>query len=455
MALVRKESRYRWASQQRLRPARRSAGRPALAGLVALILNVVFALPAQAEAGDLDPTFGSDGKVTTDFGFALDRANGVTIQPDGRIIAAGSTFQAGPGFDFALARYNTDGTLDASFGSDGTVTTDFGSSEDLALGVAIQPNGKIVAAGFSRQAGTFEDIALARYNRDGTLDASFGSDGPVTSDFGSSNDQAAGVAIQPNGRIVAAGSSTQAGTFDFALARYNPDGTLDASFGSGGKVTTDFGSSSDTGTGVAIQHNGAIVVAGSSNQAGTGFDFALAQYNTDGTLDASFGSGGKVTTDFGSSNDQAAGVAIQPNDKIVAAGQSLQPGPTGDDFALARYNPDGTLDASFGSGGKVTTDFGSSLDRAQGVAIQSNGRIVAAGLSNQAGTFDFALARYNPDGTLDASFGSGGKVTTDFGSTLDLANGVAIQPHGRIVAAGLSNQAGTGFDFALARYFGR
>src|SRR6266536_426685 len=323
------------------------------------------------------------------------------------------------------------GDLDPSFGSSGKVTTDFGGS-DAASAVAIQTDGRIVAAGRSGSG----DFALARYNVDGSLDPTFGSSGMVMTDFGGS-DAASAVAIQPDGRIVTAGRS---GSGDFALARYNADGSLDPSFGSGGKVTTDFGGF-DLALGVALQSDAKIVAAG---QGGSSFDFALARYNADGSLDTSFGSGGIVTTDFGFGSGFGGALAIQSDGKIVAAGRA------GSDFVVARYNGDCSPDASFGSGGIVTTDFGGLLfDAAFAVALQSNGKIVVAG-SALGTSADFALARYTTDGNLDASFGSGGKVTTDFGG-FDVASGVALQADGKIIAAG---QGGSGSDFALARYQG-
>jgi uncharacterized delta-60 repeat protein/uncharacterized repeat protein (TIGR01451 family) len=399
-----------------------------------------FALARYNADGSLDPSFGSGGKVTTDFG-GFDAASAAVIQPDGRIVAAG---RSGSG-DFALARYNTDGSLDTTFGNGGKLTTDFGGF-DAAFGVALQADGKIVAAG---QGGPGGGFALARYNTDGSLDPSFGSGGEVTTHFTSGFEVVIAVAIQLDGKIVVTGQTFAGGFQQFALARYNTDGSLDTSFASGGIVATNFGFDSAFGGALAIQPDGKIVAAG---RAGT--DFLLARYNGDGSLDATFGSGGIVTTDFGGTVfDAAFGVALQSNGKIVAAGGTFNGfvGPSAD-FALARYNPDGSLDASFGSGGQVTTDFGG-FDVARSVALQADGKIVAAG-----GTFngfvgpsaDFALARYNPDGSLDASFGSGGKVTTDFGG-FDVARSVALQADGKIVAAGTG---GAGSDFALARYLG-
>jgi uncharacterized delta-60 repeat protein len=226
---------------------------------------------------------------------------------------------------------------------------------------------------------------------------------------------------------------------------------LDRTFGTRGKVTTDFGGR-DGAAAVALQPDGKIVLAGTTTNSDTDIihHVALARYNVDGTLDASFGSGGKVITGLGTSSDEwATGIALQSDGGLVIAGSTADPS----NFSLARYNSNGTLDANFGVGGKVITDFGTIAEGALGVALQSDGRIVTAGYAYTNGaTGDFALVRYNADGTLDTSFGSGGKVTTDFGTNSDLAAALAIQSDGKIVAAGYAVLSASGMDFALARY---
>jgi uncharacterized delta-60 repeat protein len=279
----------------------------------------------------------------------------------------------------------------------------------------------------------------------GDLDPTFGLHGLVTTSFGGSHDYGRGVAIQTDGKTVVAGESYGPGDYDFAVARYNPDGSLDTAFSGDGKLTTDFGSPYDYAFGVAIQADGKIVVAGHSNG-----DFAVARYNADGSLDTSLDGDGKLTTDFGSTSDGAYSVAIQADGKIVVAGSSYNSG-SKDDFAVARYNTDGSLDTLFDGDGKLTTGFVSfSEDRADCVAIQADGKIVVAGHSRNgaSGPRDFAVARYNTNGSLDTSFDSDGKLTTNFGSS-DYAYGVAIQADGKIVVAGMS-----GGDFAVARYEG-
>jgi len=411
--------------------------------LVSALLAAQVALSPSANAapGDLDSTFGIGGKVTTDFG-GFEVGNGIALQADSKLVTVGTSFIGGQSF-FALSRYNPDGTLDSSFGSGGKVTTDFGSGLSRSEDVAIQLDGKIVAAGLVFTGEFTSNFAIARYNPDGSLDTSFGSGGEVRTDFNSGRSFANAVAVQPDGKILAAGATFVGGVGnEWALARYNGDGSLDASFGTGGLVITDIAPEIID---LALQPDGKIVAGGR----GSG-NFALARYNPDGSLDTSFGTGGKVATDWGR-DDAIFSVALQPDGKIVAAGDSLS---STADFVLARYSLDGSLDSSFGTGGKVITDFGGVGGRANAVVLQPDGKIVAAGISVYAANpATFALARYNVDGSLDSSFGIGGKVTTSFGGAFgDVANALVLQPDGKIVAAGTDEA--TSWDFALARYEG-
>ena len=402
-------------------------------------------------AGDLDISFDGDGKVTTAVGSGNDYAYSVAIQSDGKIVVAGESGNSPGNRDFALTRYNANGSLDISFDGDGKVTTDFGSRfDDVAYSVAIQSDGKIVVAGYSLNSGGNWDFALTRYNANGSLDISFDGDGKVTTDFGSI-DTAYSVAIQSDGKIVVAGySGNTPANSDFALTRYNSNGSLDTTFDGDGKVTTAIGISSDYAFSVAIQSDGKIVVAGYSLNSGGNWDFALTRYNANGSLDISFDGDGKVTTDFGGALDRAVSVAIQSDGKIVAAGYSDNG--SNRDFALTRYNSNGSLDTTFDGDGKVTTDFGS-IDTALSVAIQSDGKIVVAGYSgNTPFNWDFALTRYNSNGSLDTTFDGDGKVTTAIGISSDYAFSVAIQSDGKIVAAGYSDNGSSNRDFALTRY---
>jgi uncharacterized delta-60 repeat protein len=397
---------------------------------MALVVGMVLLLGALAapvalavNGGDLDPSFDGDGRLTTDFsGFGYpDFASAVAIQADGKVVVAGDALGG-----FALARYNPDGSLDTSFAGDGTRWTLFGSGEDSAASaVAIQADGKIVAVGSWYRGAGNHDFALARFNPDGSLDTSFSGDGKRTQGFGGS-DRAHGVAIQADGKIVVAG----VGDGDFALARYNPDSSLDTSFSGDGTLTTPFFGDTSITHAVAIQADGRIVAAG-TRVASSDYDFALARYNPNGSLDTAFSGDGILTTSITGADDEARAVAIQADGKIVAAGglggfllarynadgsldtsfdgdgtsnsfsaraaavgiqadgRIVAAGTAGGDFVLARYNPYGGLDPSFSDDGRLTTDFGGS-DVGAGLAIQADGRIVVAGTANA----DFALARY-------------------------------------------------------------
>jgi uncharacterized delta-60 repeat protein len=409
----------------------------------------VMYLPIIMEAlGILDPTFDEDGRVTTDFYGSTDIGNAVFVQPDGKILVAGYADTGDFNYDFALARYNPDGDLDTSFGNGGLVTTDFGSYEE-GRALSVQSDNKIIIAGIVGFGGS-NHFALVRYNPDGSLDTSFGNGGLATTDFNDVDEEEGyALTLQPDGKIVVVGQVETVSSIDFALARYSPDGSLDTSFGNGGLVTTDFDGRADHGDTVAVQPDGRIVVGGSA-YIGSVPDFAIARYNSDGSLDNSFGIGGLVTTDFSGSDDYGNSVALQADNKIVLAGTADTGGSR--DFALARYNSDGSLDTSFGNGGLVTTDFFELDDGCSSVVIQPDGKIVVAGGTRTGGSTDFAVARYNPDGSLDESFGRGGLATTDFFNFRAGGSDIALQPDGKIIVVGRASINYANPDFALARY---
>jgi uncharacterized delta-60 repeat protein len=414
--------------------------------LLGLAQVVMLCSRLNAADGDLDPTFGIGGKVTTDFGVGYDTAWSIAIQADGKIVAGGDN-SAG----FALARYNPDGTLDTSFGSGGKVITYLLDSSILGRAIFIQTDGKIMVSGQASSG-----CALARYNPDGSLDASFGVGGVVRT-YITGFKQVHSAALQADGKIVVAGhidvsQDPSSMNWNFGLVRYNTDGSLDSSFGSSGVVTTDFGRPDDRAYSVVVQPDGKIVAAGITVPYSNIFtpNFALARYNLDGTLDTSFGSGGKVITDIAGYYDSANSVVIQPDGKILAAGSCAVPGSYSYDFCMVRYNPDGTFDTSFGSGGKVATDIEHAANIGEAVVLQADGKIIVSGYNGlSVGTMDIAQARYNPDGSLDASFGNGGKVTTDFDGKDVQIWSTALQADGKIVLAGRTVSPG---DFALARY---
>jgi uncharacterized delta-60 repeat protein len=323
--------------------------------------------------------------------------------------------------------------------------------------IALQSDGKIVTAGSVIHNNFLLAFSVGRFNADGTLDVTFGNNGSVQTTFGDSAAEGNDVVLQRDGKIIVVGS-TGAGSYsdlnDFALARYNSDGTLDQSFGVGGKVMTHFPGVFNTGSRAladTLQSDGKLVVAGTYVNQSTPNAFALARYNADGSLDTSFGNAGLVTTAIGGGNGLAFGVVVQRDGRIVLAGYS-----DGEDhdFALACYTANGTLDSTFGTAGIVTTNFSTNSDDiAYALALQHDGKLLAAGRVGQYPVFDFGVARYTSTGQLDQSFGVGGKVTTDLGND-ELGYGLTVQRDGKILLSG-GILKGSTFDFGLLRYLGR
>jgi len=419
--------------------------------VVALALLLSAAPLAVAAPGDLDPSFDGDGKVITPVVVDnSDYADGVAIDAAGRIVVAGGAYMA-TNYDFAVARYNPDGSLDTTFDSDGIVTTDFAGGPDWGNGVAIDGDGRIVVVG---RTGAFPSInlAIARFNPDGSLDVTFDGDGKVTTNFGVPQNGGDDVVIDASGQIVVAGWAGNWSTdeVDFAVARYNPDGSLDATFDGDGKATTDFGGGADYGRALALDSVGRIVVAGEDGE-----DFAIARYNTDGSLDATFSGDGKLTTSFFRwATNSVPGVAVDGDNRIVLVGQNQASDTDDFDLALARYMPDGSPDTTFGGGdGQVTTDFAGNDDYGLAVTIDPADRIVVAGRTAGALNLDFAVARYQPDGSLDVAFSDDGKVITDFAGSDDFGRALVLDATERIVVAGYTS-AETGANFAVARYLG-
>lgn len=398
--------------------------------------------------GQLDPDFSGDGIQTSPIGSGDDIGRSIVVQNDGKFVVAGSSFN-GTDTDFALTRYNPDGTLDTTFSGDGKVTTHIGSYADDAYAVALQTDGKIVVVGNAGSAADV-DMAVARFLPDGTLDTTFDGDGRKMIHI-DSHDRAFAVAIQTDGKILLAGSYTPGGIQrDVAVVRLLANGSMDTSFdGDGVAITPIYPGERDEAVGMEMQADGKILVAAYASN-GSSYDFAAIRYNTNGSLDTTFDTDGKVTTSFSSGNDVATGIKLQGDGKILVEGYS--PGPGDLDFALVRYNKNGTLDTSFDGDGKLITDIGAE-DNGAAVAVQADGKILIVGQANNGINFDFAVVRYLPDGTLDSSFGGSGKVTTAIGAGDDRALGVAIQDDGNIVAAGFSHN-GSNLDFALVRYLG-
>jgi len=416
----------------------------------AVDFNYDFALVRYREDGTLDTSFGTDGIVTTDFDSSEDIVNSITLQGD-KILVAGHTLNSiSKNYDYALARYMADGKLDASFGKKGLLTGYLSASYTNFTSTAIQGN-KIIAAGYTlNDHANNYDFVIARYNNHGMLDTSFGVNGKVTTDFNGSDNQVQAIVLQGN-RIIAAGyaNNDPNSTFDFGLTGYTADGKPDSSFGENGKVTTDFYGSDEVVTSMALQRD-KIIVGGYTIDSLNNSDFALARYTANGMLDTTFGVNGRVVTDLYNTWDEVKSIAIL-GDKIIVGGYTTNPYDFSTDFVLIRYTANGKLDSSFGVNGVTITDFGGTNDFANSIALQGD-KIIAGGYTDYRSNSDFALARYNANGTLDAGFGVNGKVTTDFNGTQDVANTITLQGNNILVGGYTTHPADFISDFALARY---
>ncbi|MCX7211177.1 MAG: DUF4347 domain-containing protein, partial [Burkholderiales bacterium] len=399
------------------------------------------------------PTFApvaGTGKLMVPVGSSKDIGQSLTIQPDGKIIVAGYSSN-GIDFDFSLVRLNADGSLDNAFGSNGKLIVPVGSGDDTSRSVTLQPDGRILVAGFSRNGSTL-DFSLIRLNVDGSLDTAFDGDGKVIVPVGSSTDIGYSVIVQADGKILMSGSSTTGSAAEFSLIRLNVDGSLDTSFDVDGKLLMPVGSFIPLGSGdysysLSLQPDGKILMAGYSSN-GTDNDFSLIRLNVDGSLDTSFNVDGKLLVPVGSGADIGRSLSLQPDGKILMAGYSSNG--TNNDFSLIRLNVDGSLDTSFDGDGKLIVPVGSGHDYGYSLRLLPDGKILVAGHSINGGNEDFSLIRLNADGSLDTSFDSDGKLIVRVGTGNDSGYSLNLQPDGRILVAGLSLNGGD-YDFSLIR----
>lgn len=431
----------------------------------ALAIGIAGTASAGFVSGDLDTSFGvagyTGGKVVAHARNDInsDLANGLVLLPGGKLVAAGeSTPEGSNNADFALAGFEPYGGADTDFGKAGFRLTSFHGGDDVATAIARAPHNKLVVAGFAETSATSSsyDFAVARYTSRGKLDRSFSHDGRATTRLkpGDDDDQAFGVVVNSKGKITLAGQREPGtGGRQFALVRYRPGGKLDKTFSHDGKVLTNFPGFDFSGA-MAIAKSGKKVVAAGSALNG-GSDFAVARYTGSGKLDGSFDGDGRMTDDFSAGDDAWLSVLVQGDGKIVTGGTGTL---TGDPhFIVERYLSNGDRDPAWNGGGIAGTSLnsGSLEEQVRDVTRQQNGKIVAAGDSNNgtATDDDFLVARYETDGDLDPTFHAGFTLT-DFDGQFDRANALVLQGTKPVLAGEADTQTGDHERIGLARYFG-
>jgi uncharacterized delta-60 repeat protein len=410
----------------------------------ASVTNIEVRCTTPPPPGGLDPDFGGgSGIVSTAFG---GDETDMLLQPDGKILMVG-----GSGTDFVMARYNADGTLDDNFGDGGLVTTDIAGAADAARGAALLGNGRIIVVGSAR-VGSSDDFAVVRYEADGDLDLSFGTQGKTTTDFFGARDGAFAVAVQPDGKIVVVGDTILGvgGLTDFAVARYDASGVLDTTFGAAGtgRVNTDIATRVDIAKNVVIDDDGAILVTGTITMGTSPVlgNTGLARYTAAGVLDSSFGTGGIHSIPLRSLGEA---LALQDDGRILVAGNTAVNGHP--HFAVMRLQANGSTDGSFGAGGLATAGLSTQDDYARDLALDGAGRILVSGETSNLSNSNFGVARFTATGVLDTSFDDDGKFSVDFFGASDSAENVAVQPDGKILLGGFAVN-GTAARYGLARF---
>jgi len=420
--------------------------------VVLLLISLGTASTAGAD-GMLDPSFGNGGKVTTAFGgmFSQDSALSLVMQPDGRAVAAGQVIPNLATTWMGAARYLTTGALDTTFDGDGMVTVQFPPPPgmfDVGVGahaVLLQPDGRLVLVGH---------MGASPPPFSGFAVARLNGDGALDTSFGTGGRVVTQVPLgtqvltgllQPDGRIVVIGQVSAT----VIAARYNANGSLDSTFGNGGIATPGLPQDMEV-DGAALQPDGKIVIVGASPFAFLQRNFALLRLLPNGTLDLSFDGDGLATADFGQI-ETGASVIVLPDGRLVLTGWRSPTTSNYGDFALVRFLADGALDTTFGNAGLAIADSGDP-DRPHQLIRLPNGNLLVAGSTALTGApADFLLARFLPDGALDTSFGTAGLLRTDFNASQDEATGVALAGPDLILAAGTAG-GGLDSDFGLARY---
>lgn len=410
-----------------------------------------------AQDGTLDNSFGSNGKVTTSVTSGNDMAQDILVQNDGKILVGGDVSFANTDSYIQLVRYNANGTLDNTFGNNGKVTTLFAQGSSGFKAMALQNDGKIVVVGFvNNKVGTAEnlDFAIIRYNTNGSLDTSFDTDGKVTTDFNSVRDVAHAVAIQSDGKIVVAGDTRQGIYSHDILVRYDMTGALDASLNASGKVITpSYANENQKAYTIKVLADNKIIIASrvaSSVQVGDLIGSRLIKYTNEGKLDLTFGRDGIKSDVF----TQLPTHKILDNGKILIAG--MDGSPFGSSFTITRLNADGEIDTSFGTNGKIKTLLSGYHTYTKDILVQNDGKIVLTAAFTDIGvvapSLFFGLVRCKADGTLDNTFGMDGASIIRASLANERYVKSAIQTDGKIVSCGSFTETSNEVNLAVVRY---
>lgn len=413
--------------------------------LVAFSLSLMV---AHGQAGTIDSTFGDNGIVTTQISPIYNFGEATVIQPDGKILVAG--YAGAPAtYQVAVVRYNTDGSLDSTFGNNGKVTIPVGTAKSFATDIALQEDGKIVlgARTYDNVSG---DIALVRLTPDGVLDNTFGTNGIVVANSGNS-DVSSSLLIAEDGKIYLGGDSNET----FSVTRFDADGTLDTTFGSNGWAIIPFVNNKSYLQKMVFQEDGKIVLAGFSINNEGRYQMTVARIHPDGSLDSEFATNGQLVYNIGIDQDLLTAVGIQSDGKIVVGGHTyihnrprLQY-----DFAIMRLNTDGSFDTSYGTNGVTTVKLVEEANYTNDLVIQADDKAILAGRTVLWAEYDFAMMRFTTQGELDTSFGDGGTVKTDINNREDQGHAIALQPDNKIIFVGYSYAAGgDSSDFVMVRY---
>lgn len=416
---------------------------------ISIILSIFTCTQLYSQAGELDLSFGVDGFIITELGESFDGITSMAIQEDGKIVAVGYSYGATHS-DFGIARYNIDGSLDNTFSLDGKLVFDYDTTFSIPYSVVVQADNKIVVGGFATLNDTSiaDCFALARLNSDGSLDDGFGDGGIIKLYIGTTHlDIIYSLQIQPDGKILAAGTSYSDHHGRFVVTRFNSDGTLDNSFSGDGITTTDIYDDTEVIFSITRQSDGKILAGGYTFKDGIP-EYALVRYNENGDIDESFGDDGIVVISIGTDFDLITSVIIQPDNKIIASGYSSD-FDSDTDISIARFNPDGSLDYSFSGDGTLRTDIAED-DHSWQSLIQPDGKIITAGQSKQDGFAKMAIVRYNPDGSMDTTFGLEGIIELEIDTLQSIASSTILGPDGKLLVGGA---AGTDpdNDFCLVK----